>query len=324
MNYENFVLELMKQLQDRMGSELTVERQSVVKVNLGTLDSLVILEKKGSENGTSPNFYLQPMYERFQKGVEMEVFAEEVEKIYHLKRQTVETEINAKKINDYQTVKDRIFFRIINTEKNRELLEQSPHYSFLDLSFAYFLLLTKETDDGVGSVRVSSHFLDLWGISQEELHRQAVENTRRLFPSRIGSLRLEYNRLFHNGADCPTEQENIQTGGQEKEILILSNRQGINGFSAVMYPDYLKKLSEKLKQNLYILPSSLHEAMVVPEDRVKDSKDKKAYEQLREVVAMVNATSVKEEDYLSGEVYYYDGEQDMLGIAGGNQTEKIS
>jgi hypothetical protein len=64
--------------------------------------------------------------------------------------------------------------------------------------------------------------------------------------------------------------------------------------------------------------------MVVPEDRVKDSKGKKAYEQLREVVAMVNATSVKEEDYLSGEVYYYNGEQDMLGIAGGNQTEKIS
>ena len=87
----------------------------------------------------------------------------------------------------------------------------------------------------------------------------------------------------------------------ESPLIVLSNQTGINGASAILYPGVPKRVYEYAGKNYYILPSSIHELLIVPEDPHIFP------ENLREIVRDVNKNHIAAEEFLSNSIYYFDG-----------------
>ena len=118
------------------------------------------------------------------------------------------------------------------------------------------------------------------------------------------------SREAGNGGD--TGVRNVPEKPGEWGVFVMSNTKGINGFSAVLYPEALKDFASIAGRNLYVLPSSVHEALLFPEDTAIEP------EELQEMLREVNASSaVADEDVLSDCLYYYDREKKELRMAEG-------
>jgi hypothetical protein len=89
-------------------------------------------------------------------------------------------------------------------------------------------------------------------------------------------------------------------------MYVLTNASGSLGAAALFYPDVKEKAAELLGGDYYILPSSVHEVILVP-----DSADIKAAD-LCDMVKQANRTVVDEKDILSDNVYHYSKDDRKL------------
>ncbi len=91
------------------------------------------------------------------------------------------------------------------------------------------------------------------------------------------------------------------------DFYILTNKYRTLGAAVMLYEDVLADIADEFDNNLYVLPSSIHEVFIVP-DYVKGA------EELREIVAEANATVVKKNEILSDKVYFYEKKSGKLSI----------
>ena len=90
-------------------------------------------------------------------------------------------------------------------------------------------------------------------------------------------------------------------------MMVLSNQKNFFGASVILYSEQLRKVSEELGQDLYILPSSVHEVILLPEA----GQDPDA---LRATVKRVNETEVRREEVLTDSVYRYDRTTGLIQV----------
>ena len=108
-------------------------------------------------------------------------------------------------------------------------------------------------------------------------------------------------------------------------MYVLSNRTKLNGSACILYQDLLKNFAERLRSDLYILPSSIHEVLIIPVNSFTSPADpllssanspadtrQQSYRELSEMVQEVNATQLSTEDILSDHVYYYSRESSRI------------
>lgn len=177
----------------------------------------------------------------------------------------------------------------------------------------------------MSSFMVKSGMLEMWGISREEIYEQALKNTERIFKPDMRNIKeillsgcmetlseeeQEEFRGFLN-LDIPEQDQRAE---KSKEILpyeqyVLTNTAKINGATAILYPNLLQEIGEATQSNFFILPSSIHEVILM-----KDNGDMNA-EELQRMVMEINRTQVAPEEVLSDEVYSYDYRQQKLTMA---------
>ena len=91
-------------------------------------------------------------------------------------------------------------------------------------------------------------------------------------------------------------------------IYLITNESKMYGASGICYKGVLDDVFEDVgRENFYILPTSVHEVLVVPESKA-DIKD------LYMMVFTANSdpSAVRPEDVLSYNVYHYNGETKEL------------
>ncbi len=89
-------------------------------------------------------------------------------------------------------------------------------------------------------------------------------------------------------------------------MYVLTNSTGINGAACMMYENVLKEFAEMMQSDLIILPSSLHEVLLMLDDGVSE------YENLTEMVSHINTTEVPGEDVLSNSIYRYSRQDENV------------
>lgn len=194
---------------------------------------------------------------------------------------------------DYDSCKENIVYRLISLEKNEKLLQEVPYIPFLNLAVT-FSIVCSLSEQGLETLRVTNELMDKWQVTTGELVRLAEENTPRLFPLKIDSME---NVLFtYLGLEGGLFSENADYG----PLLILTNESGVNGASVLLYQNVIHDMAEKYNSNLYILPSSIHEIIVVP------NENSGSLSELSELVKDINQKHVSEEEVLSDNAYYYD------------------
>ena len=189
--------------------------------------------------------------------------------------------------------KKSLFVKLVNTERNESLVEQSISKEFLDLS-AVVRVVLKMDKEGMASMALSKGDAEILGMTEEEIYAAALANTLRLFPPKLMNL---WGYVEQNiGIGLPYEEDEVTT-------YILTNQKEVDGAFYLMSRELVGNIAEMLEDDLYILPSSVNEVLLVRASEVRDGVDG-----LKAMVRDVNETIVAEKEILSYSVYHYDKE----------------
>ncbi len=268
---------------EELGGESQVKLQEVIKNNGIVLQGLVILNGRSN---LSPTIYLNPFLEAYENDMPMADIVAGILDIY--KREMPANNVNLNFFRDFEKVKGGICYRIINRERNKKLLERIPHIDFLDLSICFYYSYQNDVL-GNGSILIYNNHMDFWHCNVEMLLKCARTNTPRIYP-------LE----FINMTEILGGIVDGENGPVELPMYMLSNEQRTFGAASILYPDALACAGIKFRENFYILPSSIHEVILLPEHAAGD------VETMRDMVREINLTQVAPEEVLSDNVYFYD------------------
>lgn len=292
MVYEQFLTTVKEHMECALGPGYELSLRKIPKNNGLVLDSLCIM--KGDSN-IAPAIYLNTCYEHFRAGMPLEDIVGELLFLYNSSR--MPSGINLQSLASYSDVRNRIAFKLIHAEANRNLLKKTPHINWLDLALVFYVCIS-EDHSGVITALIHNEHLNIWNISPEDLREQAFSNTPKLLPPTLKSMAS----LLGNPED---ETEDYEAA----PFFILTNTSGVNGAGCLLYGDIIKNFAAMVGQDLIILPSSIHEVLLLP-----DTGDI-SYEEMGRLVTHINETEVPEVDRLSNEVYLYSKRLDSISMA---------
>ena len=293
MTYFQFIHAVETKVKKEVKEERTVNVHTNVKNN-GVKRSGIMISEKGIN--ISPTIYLEEYFQQFRRGYPLEQIAKDIVELYEKIRFQNSWE-EGEKVKDYEFVKDKIIYRLIGRKENQELLKEIPHKNYLDLAIIYYVLL--EVDEcGMASMMVRKEHMEMWKVAEEDLYYRACKNTQELLPYEFAPMRTVIEELLGFEAE-----EN-----QTEKMYILSNEMRSYGASALIYPDCLRKIAGEVGENFFVLPSSVHETIIVAESEAPDK------EELCSLIEEINETQVEAEEVLSDRAYYYDRETGKLTL----------
>ena len=211
--------------------------------------------------------------------------------------------IDSSVFTDFQKASSRIVFRLINTDKNEELLKSIPHEYFLDLAVTYCYIFPGNFHDYCRYVVIKNEHLDNWEIDYDCLYEHARRNTPILCPAELNSIEDTLTKLSDEVDLMPEEISFGLTG-----LYVLTNLQAVNGATTLLYEGLLKIIANMIMDDLYVIPSSIHECLISPKKCVENPDN------LKEIISIVNANDVPASDVLSDNLYVYERETDQLLI----------
>ncbi len=289
------------------GMEVRVD--PVNKVNR-TLDGLSLLAKN-EETMISPTLYINDMYEKYSSTGDLQATlreaAEAMDEVFK------EAPISSLDMN---TAKDNIIFQLVNTMQNEDMLKNLPHREFQDLSIIYRWVVGVD-QKGFSSTVINNNLAKSLGMGEEELFKAAAENTRRILPPVVQSMNEVIMEMFMADG-MPKELAEQMIGEQVPEMTmwVISNERKIDGAASMLYEDKLHNLAEKVGTDLYILPSSVHEVIVV-------SVEMGEPEELARMVSEVNMDQVDLSERLSNQVYHYDKDLRKITLATDTPNKRL-
>lgn len=242
MEFQEFRNELLRRVNELLPSGISAIYQQVQKNNNVFYTGLMLDLQE--ERGVSAVLYAEQLFECFQSGEALEHIAENVKNTFMDQK----TPWPFEEIYTYEKVRDRVIYRLVGAEQNRERLTHEPHRRVLDMALCYAILFEKESE-AEGLLSITDELLTEWGITEEMLYARAMENTVRLMGEEMGQL-----------SDFCGEEETERT----KPLRVLTNRHEFFGATAVLYSKKLREYAETIESNLYVIPISVHEMVVLP------------------------------------------------------------
>lgn len=307
MEFTSFKALVRDEVAKRTGEQYHVRINEVMKNNGVILSGITMLQ---DDNNISPTIYLNQYYDAYENGdITLRCIVDDVLDTYE--RNKVNQSVDMRFFMNYEKIKDRIIFKLIHAERNEELLKEMPHIRYLDLAIVFQCLISDEMF-GNATIMIHNAHLKIWNITKEELYKRAIKNTPRLQQYDIKTMRdvlCEMMRLEElEGKESVDREEYLRELRDATPMYVLSNRTRVQGASCILYPDILRDFATAIKSDFYILPSSIHEVILLPAQGDEDETS------LKNMVQEVNETQVEREEVLSDSVYYYDRESDRLTI----------
>lgn len=290
MNFEEFMAWVKENITSKDWKETSQVQISVVKKNNGVSATGLFIRENGQD--ISPILYLDDYYIHYQNGELLENIIRNIRADYDKKVQMAAVKIP--NLQEFENIRGRVIYRLVNYEKNKEILEDCPHRRLHDLAVT-FRWVAHIDNDGVSTSLITNRQVKEWGVTISDLILTAQQNTPRLFPAKI----IDMEEMLAGMVSFILYPSAIP-------MYILTNEQELNGASALLYGDILKDFANKKGADMYILPSSIHEVIMVPADRIDDPKG------LSSMVHEANTTVVSTGDVLSDSVYYYDRKKDQI------------
>lgn len=302
MEYLEFTKKVRESVERKLGEGYSVSTKKIAKNNGVNLQAVLI---NSQESAVTPAIYLEAFYERYCMGDSLESITESVCSIYFRSIPLQEPDLDF--LNDFEQVKEKLVYRLINTEKNREQLSQVPHIPFLDLSVCFYLIYT-HPKIGEGWILVKNSHMEEWNTDTACLLKHAQENTEQLLGVCAVSMNEMIKSMTGGTDDCEEMQSEAHKKGlaQDNDMKVLTNKERSYGAVSLLYPGLLRKMADEASDNLYILPSSVHEVILVSQKDCDDAG------MLKEIVREVNAANVLPEEFLSDNVYFYEREQNKV------------
>lgn len=250
----------------------------------------------------SPTIYIDNFYKKYQDGTDINIILQEIAKIRM--EYDVTDDFDVTTVTDFNKCRNKIMPRLIGAEENSEILKVRPHIRIEDLAVTFCIDLG-ENKDGLMSVPVQFELMETWNVTADQLYEIALEN---LTKADIGVFTPMREILF---AGMLSELKEICDGDEEEarrkldqmipdnNLWVLTNKRRVNGANMLLDRSVMEDVIKEVGTDFFILPSSIHECIILPTDSGMNSQ------QLEAMVCEVNETQVEKEERLSNSVYRY-------------------
>ena len=298
MNYDQFLENLSADIKAAMEPELGalhIEIRDVEKLSGQSYTGLMI--RKESEN-IAMSLNLTKQFEQLEQGRPYIAITNEVigEVTHHMENMP---SFSVEQFDSYETIREHLTMEVVGTKENRDMLRQIPHREMEDLSVVYRYELG-ESSHGSMSTLITNEMIEHFGISPEQLHEDAVRSAPELNPPTL-------RPMFDVLADMAGPGMGMPPMGPP--IYVATTMESQNGACVIAYPGFLEYAKDIIGDQLFILPSSKHEVLILPDNGEFNT------ENLMDMVCTVNRLEVAPEDRLADNVYHYDGEDHVFETA---------
>jgi len=276
------------------GGNITINH--VIKNNGCEMDGLVIMEK-GKD--IAPTIYLDSFYELYTNGENIKNIIRQIEVIYEQNKNNVTFDVNI--LKHFDTIKDKIVYKVVNYRSNEKLLEQVPHKRILDLAVVFYCLLDNEYGRSATAL-IYNNNLKNWNVTIDDVYKAALKNTPDLLHSKISSMAALFEKC---GVNVDGEEVDLKDY-VPSDMYVLTNESKLNGAACILYENVLYDFAQKLGADLYILPSSVHEVILLPKLSLFEK------DELVNMVKEVNTEGVAADEVLSDHVYEYNRTERLI------------
>ncbi len=308
MDYESFKQEFTDELKTRLaeqGFDVNTSFNHVEKANM-SYEALTV-SPEGSNIGI--NFPIEAAFDEYEHTGD---FNEVVEHATSAISQGLENtpEINVSDLTNYEVMKDKLSVEVIATEPNADLLDKIPHETMEDMSVVYRFILDSD-EHGRSSILATNEMIDRMGVTPDQLRADALENAPEIRPAVIQGLNEVMMELMG-----PEMFEMMGLDEMPPEVMYVASVPDKQAGAGVLaYQGFMDEAAEKLGGDFYILPSSLHEVLLVPDNEAMKANGITDFRDLKAMVMEVNATEVKPEEKLTDNVYHYDAKDHIFELA---------
>lgn len=294
MELNSFAEMICGEIQERMGHSYCISITTNVKNN--ALESTGIVFAKDKED-ICPTIYINDLFKDYKEsGKAVEDVAGEVIRRYEKSLEAV-GEICHLDLS-LGSCRERIIYRLISREKNKNMLRNMPYIPFLDMAITFHLVagINKRY---VQTIKIDGELQKRWGISVEQLLKLAEENTERILP-------LEIYDMDEMMASHKELRDREWSEMEKTDMIVVTNQIGIYGAAAILYRDMMQQMAEELECDIYVVPSSVHEMILIP------ANDEAVYDALSSMIKEINQQFVASNEVLSDRVYIYLREEEKF------------
>lgn len=303
MNNEEFKNEFVEALKENLsegGNDVDVKVSTVEKMNQSY--EAITITPEGSNIGMNMN--LEVFAEAYESGVPFDEIVEQVTNKVEAHLADMPT-FDVQSLTDYEQMKDKLAMEVVAADRNADLLAKVPHQEMEDMAVVYRFVMESD-ENGRASILVSNDLLDKMGVTPEQLHADALENAPELRPAVIKGMSEVMMDMMGEDAH---EMFGIDEFPQDEMMYVATVPDKISGAGVIAYQEFMDQAAEKLGGDFYILPSSIHEVLLVKDDGAVNFND------LKSMVEDVNATQVAPEEKLTDSVYHYDSKEHIFELA---------
>ena len=273
------------------------EIKEVLKNNGQMREALVL---KANDENIAPTIYLEKFFDDFKDGALLGDICDKIIDMYEQSRNPQNISVDF--FTDFDQAKERLAMKVVNAEKNAQMLEDTPHFKFGDLA-AIFQVQVDSNEYGSAVITVKDQHMKMWDTDPQSMLEYAKANMEEKQPVRIQSMMDVLREMM--GGNAPEEL----LPADDPQMYVMTNDSKINGAAAMIFTDKIDDFAKDIGANLFILPSSIHEVLLVPDNGQMNVQE------LEDMVKNVNRTQVSPDEVLSDNVYIYDREAKSLQIA---------
>ena len=290
IGFEQFADEVKSAMRSRY-PENSVELKRVTKNNGVIYTGITV---SGEDEKVYPTMYLEPFYEETVNGALTDDLIDRMCGVYESRR--LGKTLSLDHLWEYTTVKDRLRCKLINLEANGPMLENIPYRRFMDLAIVPYCIVT-ESDigrqlPGEASFVITYKNLEMWNVEADTVIEDSIRNTLSEEKPSITGM-YEMLKQLNPALSQAAEDE------MKRCPMYVMTTQGCNGAVSMIYEDKLREFCERIGSDVYVIPSSINEIILVP------CEEDTSTMMLNDMVKEVNATQLEPVEVLSDHVYYF-------------------
>lgn len=302
MSFEEFTEDVLKKIRIKMGDTYQIRKRDVVKNNDVRLTGIEVIKE---EADIGPCVYLDEFYHEYESdGMKSDEIVDEVCRLILKYEDDDALDFDISGFKRWETVRENVYPKLINAEQNKELLEEIPHRDFMDLAVVYYAVARDSARVDIGTILIHNRHMEMWGQEEENLYQTAMMNMRADGEADLATIETVIKRIAPE-ITFPSVPCNVPW---DTRMYILTNCRKRFGAAEILDKKTLRMIADKVGDGFIVLPSSVHETIVLP------PRDETEYEWLAAQVREVNDTQVDIEERLSYHVYVYSGDEEVLQI----------
>ena len=297
---EQFTEDVKQGLADA-GIEAKVSTNTVEKMNESY--EAITVTPEGRNVGVNVN--MEKFFEAYENGTDYEAVVGKAIGVIEGGFANQPT-VDVAALTDYDQMKDKLIMEVVSAEANADMLDKVPHKDMEDMAVVYRFEIDSN-DDGRVTILVTNQLIETMGVTPEQLHADAMENAPELKPAVIKGM----SEVMAEMMGVSTEDlamMGMPMDPADEQMFVASVPDKIHGAGVLAYQDFMDQAAERVGGDFFILPSSIHEVLIVPDNGNMSLSD------LEAMVKEVNATQVAPEDKLTDSVYHYDSQAKVFEL----------